>query len=241
MTFRHVSIYKLGDLRGGFAVSVGEKVGNDQIYSANVPLFISNDLIAKELSRFGKFASAITLIPLGCKTAVLKHVLSFRRQVFMFLNSADKTLEASFRVAHGESSFMVYTSTDSQRCFECDDIGHKWFACPHKNQVAAQENRVSPAAERCKTAEVEVTQDPDEGTSFIHSWMRLKADLLMSASFSQIWTGLDGNGEEPHPQPASALTTVISMFNLIDVWREKFPRIKQYTWVKGSAERVFAA
>uniref|UniRef100_A0A0E9W5C1 Uncharacterized protein n=1 Tax=Anguilla anguilla TaxID=7936 RepID=A0A0E9W5C1_ANGAN len=27
------------------------------------------------------------MISLGCKTAELKHVLSFRRQVFMFLNS----------------------------------------------------------------------------------------------------------------------------------------------------------
>ena len=81
----------------------------------------------------------------------------------MFLNSPDKTLEASFRVAHGESSFMVYASTDS--CFECGDIGRKRFACPHKNHTAAQENWVSTAAERRETAEVDVTQDPGEGTS----------------------------------------------------------------------------
>ncbi|KAI4901427.1 hypothetical protein NFI96_034271 [Prochilodus magdalenae] len=57
--------------------------------------------LRKELSRFGELGSKIRLIPLGCKNAALKHVLFFRRQVFMFLNSADKTLEVSFRVPHG--------------------------------------------------------------------------------------------------------------------------------------------
>ncbi len=70
------------------------------------------------------------MILLGCKNAALRHVLSFRRQVFMFLNSPECTLEASFRVIHGENSYMVYASTDSLRCFECGYLGHKRFACP---------------------------------------------------------------------------------------------------------------
>ena len=51
----------------------------------------------------------------------------------------------------------------------------------------------------------------------------------------------DRNGEEPHPQSVSALAAVISTLILTDVWREKYPVVKQYTWVKVSAERVFAA
>ena len=42
------------------------------------------------------------MIPLGCKNEDLKHVLSFRRQVFMFLNSASQALDASFRVRQWE-------------------------------------------------------------------------------------------------------------------------------------------
>lgn len=52
---------------------------------SNVPPFISNDAIIKELIRYGKIASPVRMIPLGCKNSALKHVLSFRRQVFMFL------------------------------------------------------------------------------------------------------------------------------------------------------------
>ena len=115
---------------------------------SNVPPFLPSELLAKELGRFGKLASAITMIPLGCKNAALKHVLSFRRQVFMFLTSADKTLEVSFRVPHGDSSYMVYASTDSLRCFECGDIGHKRFACPLKVRAEPREDQASTSAER---------------------------------------------------------------------------------------------
>lgn len=48
---------------------------------SNVPPFISSDSIVKELSRFGKIAGGVKIIPLGCKNASLKHVLSFRRQL----------------------------------------------------------------------------------------------------------------------------------------------------------------
>ncbi len=81
------------------------------------------------------------MIPLGCKNAALRHVLSFRRQVFMFLNSPERTLEVSFRVIHGESSYMVYASTDSLRCFVCGDLGHKRFASPQKDEQCAATSR----------------------------------------------------------------------------------------------------
>ncbi|KAI4877209.1 hypothetical protein NFI96_028665 [Prochilodus magdalenae] len=51
----------------------------------------------------------------------------------------------------------------------------------------------------------------------------------------------DRNGEEPHPQSAAALGSIVSGFNLIDVWREKHPQVKQYTRVRVSEGRVSAA
>jgi len=38
---------------------------------SNVPPFVSNDAIVKELSRYGKVASPVRNIPLGCKNADL--------------------------------------------------------------------------------------------------------------------------------------------------------------------------
>ena len=110
-----------------------------KIEISNVPPFVGNENIIKELTRFGKIAGAIKEIPLGCKNAALKHVLSFRRHVYMFLSSPTKTLDVSFRISHGESAYMVYASTETLRCFECGDIGHKRFTCPHKARNTEEE------------------------------------------------------------------------------------------------------
>lgn len=103
-----------------------------KIVISNVPPFFSNESIVKELTRYGKIARAIKEIPLGCKNAALKHVLYFRRHIYMFLSSPTRTLDVSFWISHEESLYMVYTSTETLRYFECGDIGHKRFTCPHK-------------------------------------------------------------------------------------------------------------
>jgi len=95
---------------------------------SNVPPFISDAEIERELTRFGKLASGIRMVPLGCKNANLKHVLSFRRQVFMFLNA--QTLNVSFRCMYEGRSYMVYASTGEMRCYECGAIGHVRLSCP---------------------------------------------------------------------------------------------------------------
>lgn len=109
-------------------------VPSTRVIVSGVPPFIPNVLLEKELQRFGKLASGFKTVGLGCKHDKLKHVQSFRRQVFMFLNSATQTLEVSFRVKYEEGSYMVYASTGSMKCFECGDVGHKRASCPHKNQ-----------------------------------------------------------------------------------------------------------
>ena len=131
---------------------------------SNVPPFIKSDAIEKELSRFGKFAGPMRMIPLGCKTAELKHVMSFRRQISMFLNSSSHTLDASFRLKHGESSFMVFASTDSLKCFECGDVGHLRRACPHKEK-GENEPEGAPNSQAGAEPRSQPNGDPGEGTS----------------------------------------------------------------------------
>ncbi|KAI2668068.1 Transposon TX1 uncharacterized 82 kDa protein [Labeo rohita] len=68
---------------------------------------------------YGKFASPIKTIPLGCKNTTLKHVMSFRRQVAMFLKQPD--LDVSFRISFEGKTYMIYANW-----------GHKRSTCPHK-------------------------------------------------------------------------------------------------------------
>lgn len=108
-----------------------------RITVSGVPLFIPNNLLENELSRFCKFASTFVTVSLGCRDPKLKDVQSLRRQVFMFLDSP--TLEVSFRVKHSDGFYMVYASSGQLKCFECGDIGHKRVACLHKWQAAFSE------------------------------------------------------------------------------------------------------
>ncbi|KAK3518257.1 hypothetical protein QTP70_034965 [Hemibagrus guttatus] len=63
-----------------------------------------------------------------CKLETLK------RQVFMFLELPENTLDISFRVKHEGRTFMIYASTGNMKCFVCGDIGHKRLTCPHKER-----------------------------------------------------------------------------------------------------------
>jgi len=112
-----------------------------KITITNVPPFVSNDAIAKELQKFGTIASPVEMIPLGCKNVALNHVVSFSRQVYMFLTSPTRTLEVSFSVNHGENSYMVSASTESLRCFECGDLVHTRCACPHRDDQRPSTSR----------------------------------------------------------------------------------------------------
>ncbi|KAK3568567.1 hypothetical protein QTP86_008765, partial [Hemibagrus guttatus] len=120
---------------------------------SNVPLFIPNGEIERGLTRYGKLASAVRTVPLGCKNGALKHVMSFRRHVFMFLN--EQELDMLFRVGYEGRTYMVYASTGNMKCFECGDVGHKRLACPHKAQ--ASEEAPSQGNERARLGSREET------------------------------------------------------------------------------------
>lgn len=52
---------------------------------SNVPLFLRNDKRSEDLVYSGKITNSIHRITLGCKAPELRHVQSFRKQVFVIL------------------------------------------------------------------------------------------------------------------------------------------------------------
>ncbi len=69
-----------------------------RITLSNVPPFIKDELLVAELSRHGKIVSQMKIIPLGCKSPFLKHVVCFRRQVHMILKSETDELSVAFNL-----------------------------------------------------------------------------------------------------------------------------------------------
>uniref|UniRef100_A0A9J8AI51 Uncharacterized protein n=1 Tax=Cyprinus carpio carpio TaxID=630221 RepID=A0A9J8AI51_CYPCA len=45
---------------------------------SNVPPFISDETLVRIMSRYGKLVSPIKMIPIGCGSPLLKHVVSAR-------------------------------------------------------------------------------------------------------------------------------------------------------------------
>ncbi|KAI3377340.1 hypothetical protein L3Q82_008544, partial [Scortum barcoo] len=101
-----------------------------KITISNVPPFIRNEVLAKELSRFGQLVSPIKMLSLGSKSPLLKHVVCHRRQVFMVLRENSAELNLSFNFKVDGFSYMVFATSETMKCFGCGAEGHLIRSCP---------------------------------------------------------------------------------------------------------------
>ncbi len=109
-----------------------------RVVLSNVPPFIKDEVIERELSRHGKFVSKIRKISLGCKLPQLKHVVSFRRQVHMILNNQNEELNLSMKFRIEDFDYVIFATSESMKCFICGQEGHVIRTCPEKS---ADQNR----------------------------------------------------------------------------------------------------
>ena len=177
---RHVNtmIEKGVVIRDSFTTVSPLSTPSIRITISGVSPFIENALLEQELRRFGKFASGFKTVALGCKDARLKHVQSLRRQVFMFLDDPSQTLDVSFRVKYGEGSYMVYASSGQMKCFDCGDVGHKRFACPHRGTQPSGVSANVQTARSDSSPEVgEGGQSADQGETMPESAVPMTAGV----------------------------------------------------------------
>lgn len=105
--------------RGGGLSPVPQLVSPARkIVISNAPPFIKNEVLTKELSRYGQLVSPIKMVYLGCRSPLLKHVVCHRRQVFMVLDNTDD-LCLSFNFKVDGFSYMVFASSETMKCFGC--------------------------------------------------------------------------------------------------------------------------
>lgn len=101
-----------------------------KIIISNVPPFLKNALIVNELSRHGQIVSAPKRIPLGCKSPLLQHVVSFRRQLFMVLNKASEELNIVLKFKVDGCDYVIFATSETMKCFNCGADGHLIKNCP---------------------------------------------------------------------------------------------------------------
>lgn len=113
-----------------------------KVLLSNVPPFISDETLQRELSRYGQFVSAIKKIPLGCKSPLLKHVVSFRRFVYMILRTDIEEINVAFKFKVDGFDYVIFATTETMKCYGCGKEGHLVRSCPEKSNLAntAEEN-----------------------------------------------------------------------------------------------------
>lgn len=103
-----------------------------KVILSNVPPFIKDELLLAELSRHGKVVSQMKKIPFGCKSPLLKHVVCFRRQVYMVLKKDADELNVAFKFRVDGFDYVVFVTSEIMKCFRCGKEGHIRGACIEK-------------------------------------------------------------------------------------------------------------
>lgn len=60
----------------------------------------------------------------GCRSPLLKHLVSHRSLVYMILNNRGEELEFGLRVRVDGFDYVLFVSSAAMKCFGCGEEGH---------------------------------------------------------------------------------------------------------------------
>ncbi|KAI3367139.1 hypothetical protein L3Q82_008136 [Scortum barcoo] len=132
---------------------------------SNVPPFISDEVLLRELARHGKIVSPVRKLPSGCKSPLLRHIVSHRQQVQMILNKKEE-LSLVFNLRVDDFEYVVFVTSGTLKCFGCGREGHLVRACPEKSssvrKAQSEETQSQTEQDAEETTETQQSQENTE-------------------------------------------------------------------------------
>ncbi|KAI4874456.1 hypothetical protein NFI96_004291 [Prochilodus magdalenae] len=125
-----------------------------KVILSNIPPFIKDEHLTRECFRFRKLVSPIRKIPLGCKSPLVRHLVSFRKVVYMVLKDGADAMDVTFKLRVDGFDYSVFVSSDTDiRCFGCGLLVHLVLTCPaRRNEAGASEGAGDPEPEAAEPA-----------------------------------------------------------------------------------------
>lgn len=116
-----------------------------RITISNVPPYMTDEALINELTRYGQVISTIKMIHYGGKSEQSKHVICYRRQVYMVLKSGVEELNVAFKFKIDGFDHVIFVSSDNMKCFGCGQEGHLRRSCPvETGEGTSQASEYSP-------------------------------------------------------------------------------------------------
>uniref|UniRef100_G3NB31 CCHC-type domain-containing protein n=1 Tax=Gasterosteus aculeatus TaxID=69293 RepID=G3NB31_GASAC len=103
---------------------------------ANVPPFVPDGVLLEELVKHGKVVSPLKNLSSGCKSPLMRHVVSHRRQLHMVLTKP-QALDLVIKVRIEGFDYAMFATSGDGRCFRCGGDGHLARGCPERNPSSA--------------------------------------------------------------------------------------------------------
>uniref|UniRef100_G3PJL6 CCHC-type domain-containing protein n=1 Tax=Gasterosteus aculeatus TaxID=69293 RepID=G3PJL6_GASAC len=94
-----------------------------QVTASNAPPFIRDEMLTRQLSRHGM--SPFNKVSSGCKSPLLRRVVSHKRMLYMIVNKKNEDLNVVFKLRVDGFDYVFCT-----RCYQCGGEGHLSRACP---------------------------------------------------------------------------------------------------------------
>lgn len=175
-------------------------VKTKRIILSNVCPIISHNVILDAFKQMGiRIVSPISFIRVGFTETEFKHILSFRRQVYIHPDDVNK-LPESLQVNYDETSYWIFISTDNLTCFQCKREGHLAKHCPNSTNESQQQINSSSLSTQLRDTNNEESLPPliterqlslnEEYKGTTRSKISNKRPLSTSSNSSSQLTGL---------------------------------------------------